>query len=876
MGVGKSRLAREALVEAERDGWSTYEVRASSGLAGVPLGPLRRDIASSDGSGDAPRDVEELAALIERELLSKRSARGLALFVDDAHDLDASSAGLIHQLVSTGAILAVCTTRATDRPPQSITDLWKDGFADRIEVQPLSRRQTVDLVQHVLGGPLEESGTDRLWQLTEGNPLYVREVLLACLQSGALRKAESEWRWRGEWAAGGRLREIVASRLSGLDADELGVLELLAVGGPLPLNLVEELATARALATLEERSVIRIEHAGRRLEVTAMHPVHVEVTRGQMTALQQRAVRRALLEALSRTPNRRSDDRLKQAWWSLELGVDVDPVALSLGADVLVYKIGHDFAGRLDEILGETHAGVQRQATPEASDPRLAIRLARAAYERTGRMAEGVLLARALSWTGATDEAEAVLSELVVLALVDQDRVQLELARAWILFWGRYDVDRASAVLHDAIENAGDCPADVVADAYQQLAGIWFNTGHPREALVYAERAAALVDEDVSTTIAAPVTVASLACLGSCQQALELVDRALTSAGSGAGHPLTLPTLLFSRVSALLRTGRFEEARTLAETCRDVAIATDSLDGAALFGVILGEIMLQQGLPASAGRILRDAAGLFSERDVYGYRPWALTALARARLATGDAENAAAYLEQARTLQPIARYFDTSRYRAEIELCAFGFGKGHADAVRAAEAGLAWAREGNLVIDEAFILDALFRIDRSPTTAARLAKVAASTDSDIVAALAEHATALVNNDAEGLLRVGERFTEMKAWWFAAEATAAAALAHIEQGRTRSGQSAAHAAVELSHMCEGARTVFVAALSAPATLTRRESEVARLAATGLSNRQIAERLYLSSRTVETHLQRAYIKLGVNDRAGLAVTLGVKSG
>ena len=52
------------------------------------------------------------------------------------------------------------------------------------------------------------------------------------------------------------------------------------------------------------------------------------------------------------------------------------------------------------------------------------------------------------------------------------------------------------------------------------------------------------------------------------------------------------------------------------------------------------------------------------------------------------------------------------------------------------------------------------------------------------------------------------------------------------------------------------------------LTRRERDVATLAAQGLSNRQIAEKLFLSSRTVELHLSRVFAKLGVSSRAALA--------
>ncbi|MDX2936752.1 response regulator transcription factor [Streptomyces ipomoeae] len=52
------------------------------------------------------------------------------------------------------------------------------------------------------------------------------------------------------------------------------------------------------------------------------------------------------------------------------------------------------------------------------------------------------------------------------------------------------------------------------------------------------------------------------------------------------------------------------------------------------------------------------------------------------------------------------------------------------------------------------------------------------------------------------------------------------------------------------------------------LSDREREIAELAATGLRTRQIAERLFLSARTVETHLSRVYRKLQVSSRLALS--------
>ncbi len=57
------------------------------------------------------------------------------------------------------------------------------------------------------------------------------------------------------------------------------------------------------------------------------------------------------------------------------------------------------------------------------------------------------------------------------------------------------------------------------------------------------------------------------------------------------------------------------------------------------------------------------------------------------------------------------------------------------------------------------------------------------------------------------------------------------------------------------------------------LSEREREVALLAAHGLSSRDIGARLFVSTRTVDNHLQHVYVKLGVKGRDGLATALGI---
>ncbi len=64
------------------------------------------------------------------------------------------------------------------------------------------------------------------------------------------------------------------------------------------------------------------------------------------------------------------------------------------------------------------------------------------------------------------------------------------------------------------------------------------------------------------------------------------------------------------------------------------------------------------------------------------------------------------------------------------------------------------------------------------------------------------------------------------------------------------------------------TPALARLAWPEGLTRREDEIARLAASGLTNRTIAKRLVISIRTVDNTLRQVYVKLGVRGRSELA--------
>ncbi|MEU6063997.1 MULTISPECIES: LuxR family transcriptional regulator AbsR2 [Streptomyces] len=128
---------------------------------------------------------------------------------------------------------------------------------------------------------------------------------------------------------------------------------------------------------------------------------------------------------------------------------------------------------------------------------------------------------------------------------------------------------------------------------------------------------------------------------------------------------------------------------------------------------------------------------------------------------------------------------------------------------------------------------------------------------------ARHADALARGDGAALDRAAEAMQERGFLLFAAEAHAQAVRAHRDPRAARTSRTRA---VALARRCQGARTPALAGLVL-GELTARQRQIVTLAAAGLSNRQIAEQLTLSIRTVGNHLYSAYTRLGATDRGAL---------
>jgi DNA-binding CsgD family transcriptional regulator len=136
---------------------------------------------------------------------------------------------------------------------------------------------------------------------------------------------------------------------------------------------------------------------------------------------------------------------------------------------------------------------------------------------------------------------------------------------------------------------------------------------------------------------------------------------------------------------------------------------------------------------------------------------------------------------------------------------------------------------------------------------------------------AQFAAALRDDDAAGLSSVSEEFEQIGDLVAAVDAAAHAVVAYRRQDKRGSALGCSTRAGALAEQCGGATTWALRHAAEPLPLTDRERETVMLIGEGLSNREIAARLTLSIRTVESHIYRAMMKTGTTSRDELATLL-----
>jgi DNA-binding CsgD family transcriptional regulator len=838
-GIGKTRLAREALARAKAAGWEVEWLAATRAAASIPFGVVSHLLPPAERLGDDRLETLRRAA----ELLAERSrGRRLVLGVDDAHLLDDASAALVHQLAFRGLAVVVATVRSGEPAPDSVVALWKDGLARRLDLAALPAAASAELLDRALGAPVDGVTRKEVLRVSEGNPLYLRELVLGGLESGALRQVDGVWRWTGRLAGARRLAELVGARLSTAGERTRDAVELVAWGEPLAVGVLEGLIDRGAVQAAEDAGLLVLERSGRRALARLTHPLYGEVLRATLPLSRARAVAERLAAAFGGDALRRRDDLLRVGAWQLEAGVATNPA--------LLLKAARQAAARFDHELTE--------------------RLARAAVDAGGGPTAVRVLAETLEWQGRHAEAVAVMEGEP--PATGAERARWASIRAGNLYWGLERTAEAEKLLQEAAvaEEGGE-------EAAAMLAWILLFDGRLPEAVAVAGRVLDQPEAPAQALVwAATAAVPALGSLGRLSEALATADRGLAVARA---HPEDLPwgetQLSLVRCQVLLGAGRLAEARGIAEAGYQAAVADRSSERTGGWAGFRGLVAKAEGRIATAEAWLREAVALLDEQDPYRFMRWCLAELASVAALAGDQKAAAGWLDRADARAGEAnRYFDpwVELDRAWVAAAGGELTRAIDLAARAADS----ARASKQFTFEAAALYDVARLGAPAGVRQRLEELAGLLEGRLPSLVASSAVALATEDGAALDRVGAAFQDFGMLLLAAEAKAAAVRAHRATGRDASANASREQAAALAAACQDARTPGLGPAIPASVLTPREREVAMLAAAHTSSREIATRLHLSVRTVDNHLGRVYAKLGVSNRAQLARLLEVRAG
>lgn len=469
----------------------------------------------------------------------------------------------------------------------------------------------------------------------------------------------------------------------------------------------------------------------------------------------------------------------------------------------------------------------------------LDVKLAKApARQLDGGGTADLVVAEVLVQRGLYEDARAVLPRRPSSSVPVEHRMRWAVTAAAIRYWGAGDVAAADRVLADV--------GGPVADAHR--AGLVLLDGRPHAALAASEnvlRARQLPSDAIPPAVYTAVTAASL--VGRFDLAMAAIDRA-----GPARHDVA--QLGYVHCFALLMAGRVAQAHRMAEDGYRDAVTAGNIAVAGGWSTLRGQVAKARGDLAAAIADLDTGSRLLEGYATCPVLVLCLAELATARAMAGDSAGARQTLRLATDRAPANGLF--APWFALTQAWTTAADGDTTLAAKQAEAAADHAMASGQFAVEAMARYDVARLGKPNAVRHRLATLADLVRGPVVPAMAGAAAALARSAPAALDVATARFAELGLNLVAAEtATAAAALRHAAEPPR-------------GPECPDATTPLLRLTAPLLGLTRRERDVALLAATGLTSPAIGHRLRLSARTVDNYLGRAYQKLGVADRRDLA--------
>ena len=894
-GLGKTALLADV---AERlDGWTVLRVHADSfesDLAYATVETLVRGLNAltrpgatrTPGGARATRSLGDLRTpspgddplTVGRLLLDAIDAIDgpVCLIVDDAQWADEPSVRALRFLVRRLVDQSFLFLTATRPQQNSVVALFDDIASTtanraRIDLTPLTVGDTQELAHHLLGHPVSRRTATRLTEATQGSPLLL-SVLLGQLRD-TFAQAMHPAGWDLPATAIAPLATAISASLEGAAPSVRAAAELVAVlRDPLPLPVVGTIAdrlgvevdvsaaVARGLVLAETRDgVVNVEPA---------HAILADTLAGELTLARRVAIHRVAAEVLS--GHRALRHRVEAA----------DRTDPTLVGELLAAALAVSDLGRGEQALSYARSAVELADGRNAGRALLELGLIAMRF----RMHERILdLRPAFEATPPSPTRDAVLLELrtlsrdvpgaLALALEFQRRpattpderaLRAHVAEALpkvLMASGDFAgvLDHLDAGRRHIAESPD--PAEVADPALRWLAapqddltrllGWAINSaahaGRPDlfvpltlelDELLAGHESPAAVDALVSRSRVFILSGDIQRARGDLARAAELVRRFPTSWTAGFARTM------YAHILFLM--GEWEESVTLADTA--VALALDETD------LSCWPIALWVSALVRAGRGEADAveerlrAAAQADPRITGSYDGDLPYLARAELgrALGRPEDQLAATEEAETAASRGSTLGWLTYRVDA-LAALGRAEdARAAYERCAAPGLWRPSYGSLLWLEGRVLEAEGRLGE---------------------ALGAYRAAAGGPEAE-LFPFPHAVAALDAGRLA---VAAGATGHgrelLEAAATtfrRLGASGYLA--RCIHLLEETATPATA-VDPLATLTTRERQVAHALAAGMTNKEIAERLYVSVTTVNFHVRNILSKLGLRSRRDL---------
>jgi len=308
----------------------------------------------------APSGVTDTFQLLRVviESLTASTAASVVLGVDDIHLLDDLSTFVVHQIVQQSAAKVILTVRDGAPIPAAIQELWTAGHFDRLDVKQLSLDETATLLSAALEGSVDSDAVQRLWKLTRGNSLYLRNIVEQEVADGRIVQQHGHWRWIGDPIMPPGLVELIESRIGDLPTPVSDVIDVLAVGEPIDLAALTRITNAAAVEEAETRGLITLEPAGRGIEVRVAHPLYGQVRRKRAAHSRLRRLRGLVATELAAS-NDPDDIRVVVRRATLSLDSDLTPDAdlFVRAAHGAVWLADLPLADRLAEAAIQAGAG---------------------------------------------------------------------------------------------------------------------------------------------------------------------------------------------------------------------------------------------------------------------------------------------------------------------------------------------------------------------------------------------------------------------------------------------------------------------------------------------------------------------------------------